>query len=124
MFHTTTIDSPVGTLRLIGGERGLRAILWGAEDASTIAHIDEGELVEGRTPLLDRAVLQLEEYFAGTRREFDLPLDPLGTPFQQSVWMVLRTIPYGTTITYGQQARQLVTPTRLELSVRQTARTR
>jgi methylated-DNA-[protein]-cysteine S-methyltransferase len=110
MFHTTTIDSPVGVLRIIAGDRGLRAILWGAEDAARIASIDEGELVEGRTPLLDRAVAQLEEYFAGTRREFDLPLDPFGTPFQQSAWMILRTIPYGKTISYGQQARQLGDP--------------
>ena len=110
MFHTITMDSPVGELRIIAGERGLRAILWGAEDAARIASIDEADLVEERTPLLDRAVAQLQEYFAGTRREFDLPLDPLGTPFQQSAWLVLRTIPYGKTISYGQQALQLGDP--------------
>jgi len=109
MFHTTTMDSPVGELRLIAGENGLRAILWGAEDAERIASIDD-ELVEGTTPVLDEAISQLEEYFAGTRREFDLPLDPAGTEFQQSAWMVLRTIPYGTTISYGQQAEQLGDP--------------
>jgi methylated-DNA-[protein]-cysteine S-methyltransferase len=110
MFHTVTMDSPVGELRIIAGERGLRAILWGAEDAARIASIDEADLVEERTPLLDRAVAQLQEYFAGTRREFDLALDPLGTPFQQSAWLVLRTIPYGKTISYGQQALQLGDP--------------
>jgi methylated-DNA-[protein]-cysteine S-methyltransferase len=110
MFHVTTIDSPVGELRIIAGDSGLRAILWGAEDVARIASIDEADLVEGRTPLLDKAVGQLGEYFAGTRRDFDLPLDPMGTPFQQSAWMVLRTIPYGRTISYGQQARQLGDP--------------
>jgi len=110
MSHTITIDSPVGTLRLIAGERGLRAILWGAEDVARIASIDEDDLIEGTTAVLDEAATQLEEYFAGTRREFDLPLDPLGTPFQQSAWMVLRTIPYGKTMSYGQQARQLGDP--------------
>ena len=109
MFHTTTMDSPVGELRLIAGENGLRAILWGAEDAERIPSIDD-ELVEGTTPVLDEAISQLEEYFAGTRREFDLPLDPAGTEFQQSAWMVLRTIPYGQTISYGQQAEQLGDP--------------
>jgi len=109
MFHTTTMDSPVGELRLIAGENGLRAILWGAEDAERIASIDD-ELVEGTTAVLDEAISQLEEYFAGTRREFDLPLDPAGTEFQQSAWMVLRTIPYGQTISYGQQAEQLGDP--------------
>jgi methylated-DNA-[protein]-cysteine S-methyltransferase len=110
MFNVTTIDTPVGELRIVGGPRGLRAILWGAEDVARIASIDEDDLHEGRTPLLDKAVEQLEEYFAGTRRDFDLPLDPLGTPFQQSAWMVLRSIPYGKTISYGQQARQLGDP--------------
>jgi methylated-DNA-[protein]-cysteine S-methyltransferase len=110
MFHTITMDSPVGPLRLIAGEQGLRAILWGAEDMARIASIDEADLMEGSTPVLDTTVVQLEEYFAGTRREFDLPLDPPGTPFQQSAWLVLRTIPYGKTITYGQQALQLGDP--------------
>jgi methylated-DNA-[protein]-cysteine S-methyltransferase len=110
MIHLTTIDSPVGELRILASDSGLRAILWGAEDAARIASIDEGDLVEGRTPLLDDTVVQLDEYFAGTRREFDLPLDPLGTPFQHSAWMVLRSIPYGTTISYGHQARQLGDP--------------
>ncbi|MEY2401084.1 MAG: methylated-DNA-[protein]-cysteine S-methyltransferase [Ilumatobacteraceae bacterium] len=110
MFHTITMSSPVGELRLIAGDRGLRAILWGAEDVARIVSIDAADLVEGSTPLLDQAVTQLKEYFAGTRREFDLPLDPLGTPFQQSAWMVLRTIPYGQTMSYGQQALQLGDP--------------
>ena len=110
MYQTVTMDTPVGELRLIAGERGLRAVLWGAEDVARIASIDEAELVDGSNAVLEQAVTQLEEYFAGTRREFDLPLDPQGTPFQQSVWMVLRTIPYGRTISYGQQAGQLGDP--------------
>ena len=110
MYQTVTMDTPVGELRLIAGERGLRAVLWGAEDVARIASIDEAELVDGSNAVLEQALTQLEEYFAGTRREFDLPLDPQGTPFQQSVWMVLRTIPYGRTISYGQQAGQLGDP--------------
>lgn len=57
--------------------------------------------------MLDRAERQLAEYFLGDRREFDLPLEPEGTEFQLSVWQVLRTIPYGETISYGEQARRL-----------------
>jgi methylated-DNA-[protein]-cysteine S-methyltransferase len=110
MLHTTTMSSPVGELRLIAGDKGLRAILWGAEDAQRIAVIDGDELVEGSTPVLEAAMVQLDEYFAGTRREFDLPLGPAGTTFQQSAWMVLRTIPYGMTISYGEQAQQLGDP--------------
>ena len=52
-------------------------------------------------------VAQLDEYFAGEREEFDLPLDPVGTDFQQSAWMALRTIPYGTTVSYGEQAARM-----------------
>ena len=110
MFHTIVMDSPVGELRLIAGDGGLRAVLWGAEDAARLASINEGDLVEGPNDVLDQAVAELEEYFAGTRREFDLPLDPVGTPFQQSAWMVLRSIPYGCTMSYGEQARRLGDP--------------
>jgi methylated-DNA-[protein]-cysteine S-methyltransferase len=110
MVHTITMDSPVGPLRLVASERGMRAILWGAEDVERVASINADELVEGTTPILEQAVSELEEYFDGTRREFDMPLDPVGTPFQQSAWMILRTIPYGQTISYGQQALQLGDP--------------
>ena len=104
------MTSPVGELRLVAGPRGLRAILWNAEDVARIASVNDGDLIEGRSDVLEQAVSQLDEYFAGTRRDFDLPLDPIGTPFQQSAWMVLRTIPYGRTISYGQQALQLGDP--------------
>jgi len=59
---------------------------------------------------LDQAQAQLAEYFAGTRRDFDLDLDPAGTAFQLRAWKALRTIPYGRTITYGEQAAQLGGP--------------
>ena len=59
MFHTITMGSPVGELRLIAGDNGLRAILWGAEDAERIASIDDEELVEGTTPVLDEAIPSL-----------------------------------------------------------------
>ena len=53
---------------------------------------------------------QLEEYFAGARRDFDLPLALRGTPFQLRVWAELRRIPYGTTLSYGELARRLGNP--------------
>ncbi len=110
MFHTIIMDSPVGELRLIAGDRGLRAVLWAAEDATRIASIDDAAMSAGRNAVLDQAEAQLEEYFAGTRRDFNLRLDPCGTPFQQSAWMVLRSIPYGCTMSYGEQARRLGDP--------------
>ncbi len=65
---------------------------------------------EVETPLLRRAAAQLAEYFDGGRRCFDLPLDPLGTPFQRTVWQALRTIPYGETQTYAQVAARIGQP--------------
>ena len=55
-------------------------------------------------------VLQLEEYFSGERRSFDLPLDPEGSDFEKQVWMELQQIPFGTTTTYGEIARKLGDP--------------
>ena len=73
----------------------------------------EGETVEG-TPseaaLLERLQTQLEEYAAGRRRAFDLPLNPAGTPFQRQVWRALLDIPYGETRTYGALAAAIGTP--------------
>lgn len=62
------------------------------------------------TPLLQEAEEQLNEYFAGVRREFDLPLAAKGTAFQQAVWAQLRRIPYGKVRTYGQLAAALGKP--------------
>lgn len=100
----TALDSPVGALTLAATDAGLRAVLW---------PIDGTRVPLGATtddpdhPVLVETSRQLEEYFAGDRTEFDLPLDPVGTPFQQSAWTALRTIPYGETITYGEQARRM-----------------
>lgn len=63
-----------------------------------------------QTPPLQEAEEQLTEYFAGVRREFDLPLAPKGTPFQQAVWAQLLQIPYGESCTYGQLAAALGKP--------------
>lgn len=63
-----------------------------------------------QTPLMQEAEEQLTEYFAGIRREFELPLAPRGAPFQQAVWEELLRIPYGETRTYGQIAAALGLP--------------
>ena len=59
---------------------------------------------------LREAQRQLEEYFAGERTEFSLPLESHGTDFQQRVWRALRAIPFGTTISYGELARRIGNP--------------
>lgn len=97
----TVMDSPVGELLLIASDRGLHALLW--------KEGREGEWLrklknDPEHPVLKNAVLQLSEYFAGQRRQFDLPLAPAGTEFQLKAWNALREIPYGQTSTYGEQA--------------------
>jgi methylated-DNA-[protein]-cysteine S-methyltransferase len=104
-LSSTAIDSPVGRLRLVASDAGLRAILW-PDDGPTRVRLDESVDDPGHA-VLAVAVVQLGEYFAGTRTEFDVPLDPVGTDFQRSVWAALRTIPFGTTVSYGEQAERL-----------------
>lgn len=62
------------------------------------------------TPLIKKAVQQLEEYFRGERKDFDLPLDLRGTPFQLAIWEALTTIPYGETRSYKEIAQQINNP--------------
>lgn len=96
-MKTRFMDSPIGGLRLYVDAGLLTRIDFDAEPV--------GERVED--PLLDEVERQLNEYFAGERREFDLPLAADGTEFQKKVWAYLRTIPYGQTVTYGQVAVDL-----------------
>lgn len=80
-------------------------------DGAAITAIQPGTPVSGEwCPLLDEAKRQLTEYAAGTRTSFSLPLAPTGTAFQQTVWAVLREIPYGETRTYGEIAAAIGKP--------------
>lgn len=104
----STFDSPVGVLRLIGSDAGLRAILWPAERDDRV-RFDE-DLVDGEHPILEETAAQLSSYIAGDRHDFELPLDPVGSDFQREVWMGLQKIPYGQTQTYGELAETLARP--------------
>jgi len=102
MNHFTYVDSPIGRLKLEADGRALTAL-----------HLRPaaGEGVEdAHAGPLPAAVRQLAEYFAGTRRAFDLPLAPRGTPFQESVWRALMEIPFGATASYGEIARRVAKP--------------
>jgi methylated-DNA-[protein]-cysteine S-methyltransferase len=97
------LDSPVGGLLLARDEAGLRSI-----------HFQHGRHPQQPAPAwrrddasFDDVVPQLEEYFAGTRRAFNLPLAPEGTTFQQRVWSAVLDIPYGQTISYGELAARI-----------------
>lgn len=100
----TTMGSPVGPLTIVASDQGVRAVLWPGDTG----RVPVGPVIDDDAhPVLTAAVEQLEEYFDGSREQFDLPLDPVGTPFQQQAWAALRTIPYGETVSYGEQAARL-----------------
>jgi methylated-DNA-[protein]-cysteine S-methyltransferase len=101
------LDTVVGTLLLARDGSGLRNISF-----------PEGRRAQRPDPCwreragaFDDIVLQLTEYFAGRRQQFDLPLAPQGTPFQQRVWRGLLEVPYGATISYAQLAARIRQPT-------------
>ena len=99
------MDSPVGALKLVAHDQALVAVMWDNEDHKRVRL---AELVEDRQhPMLHKVKQQLEEYFAGQRQQFDLPLDFQGTAFQQQVWQALLNIPYGETRSYKEIAVQL-----------------
>jgi methylated-DNA-[protein]-cysteine S-methyltransferase len=90
------VDTPIGTLGLVGSDAGLSRVLWSAKGLP-----DDGCAV------LDDAAAQLGAYFAGELIEFELPVDLDGTEFQRQCWLALASIPYGQTVSYGEQARRL-----------------
>jgi len=93
----TVVDTPIGPLGLAASDSALQSVTFNG-----------GRLrPEGRSPVLDEAARQLKAYFEGELVAFDLPLELHGTEFQRQCWRALSTIPYGQTVSYGEQARRL-----------------
>jgi methylated-DNA-[protein]-cysteine S-methyltransferase len=89
-----TVPTPLGPLILAEADGRITGLGWGASQRGT------------ETALLREARRQLLAYFAGRLREFDLPLAPAGSPFQQRVWQAMQRIPYGQTRSYGELAHE------------------
>lgn len=100
LLHLT--DLPIGTLTLTASDDALTGVEFGRIDYLSLEQVPNDLLLE--------AAHQISEYFAGKRREFDLPLAPEGTEFQRSVWSGLRDIPYGETRSYGELAAAIGNP--------------
>ncbi len=94
-------ETPIGLLQIVEDDSAITQIRLADNSFSREAE---------ETPLLLEAKRQLTEYFSGKRKNFDLPLAPKGTPFQQKVWTALQTIPYGETRSYQQIAEQIGSP--------------
>ena len=101
-WRTILRPAPGFVLSVVASEKGICQVSFG--------EAAPGPDAAGSNALLDKATLQLEEYFAGRRRSFDLPLDLRGTEFQLRVWNALLVIPYGETKTYADIARMVATP--------------
>ncbi len=101
------LDSPVGDLLITGDECGIRHISFPREQLPS-APDEKWQMADPQE--FSEAANQLASYFSGELTEFDLSLNPKGTPFQMSVWEALQTIPYGETISYGDQARRIGNP--------------
>jgi methylated-DNA-[protein]-cysteine S-methyltransferase len=97
-MNIATLDTDFGHLGIVEEEGVITQLLWDAKA--------QGE----RTPLLDDAITQLSAFFEGRRDEFDLPLKPKGTTFQQRVYQEMLAIPKGQVKTYGDIAKKLGVP--------------
>jgi O-6-methylguanine DNA methyltransferase len=119
-LHTTTIVSPIGRLFLVASSRGLVALEFDVRlpgqqsirpNPRLLREETNGFILEDSLQRMRPYVTELEEYFAGNRREFTFPLDLRGTTFQLACWRALRAIPYGETRSYADIARMVGKPT-------------
>ncbi|OJJ22446.1 cysteine methyltransferase [marine bacterium AO1-C] len=113
MENTTTYpyQSPIGKFTVVGDERGIQAIQFVDKQEQKVDETAVGNSIKDSWPSpVQQCFRQLDEYFAGKRLEFDVPLAPEATEFQQKVWDALLDIPWGRTLTYGNIAQQIGQP--------------
>lgn len=103
MINTFIYDLPIGKVGIKDNGHSITEVYF-------IKELEENEIELKETPLIKEAAKQLQEYFLGSRKAFELPLEPKGTPFQKSVWKALTRIPYGQTWSYKQVAEEVGSP--------------
>ena len=106
----TSIATPTGTMYIAASSQGIALIGWQKDGIDKVADKLKLKPVEKQTPLLAQCVKQLNEYFEGSRQSFSLPLHLKGTEHQLKAWAMLQEIPYGGTISYGEQAKRMGNP--------------
>lgn len=105
-MHYTKIQSPLGPLLLAANDHGLRFLSFAASKRAILLQPD---WTQDKKPFRE-TILQLQAYFHGELREFDLPLALEGSIFQLRVWQSLRAIPFGKTVSYGELAERIGQP--------------
>ena len=101
-LHRAQSETPLGWIEMACSERGLCAL--------RALDVAPSPMIPISHPILEKCAQQLDEYFRGERKTFDIPLDAGGTAWQNRVWTALHEIPFGTTATYGEVARTLGAP--------------
>jgi O-6-methylguanine DNA methyltransferase len=112
-MHWSMVEgTPLGTLWVVAGARGVRRVIFGEDGASEWAALQavHPELIRWDGGLAAQAIAQILEYLRGKRKTFTVPMDPEGTAFQQAVWRETLRIPYGQTISYAELARRIGRP--------------
>jgi len=109
IFSRGTLQAPFGKLTVVASDRGVRYITF-EEDAHPKSYVGMDVHDDASHPVVARTLTQLREYLAGERTSFDVPLDLQGTEFQVDAWYALATIPYGSTVSYAQQAASIGRP--------------
>jgi len=101
------MKSSVGRLFLVASAQGLQGIYWHKQNVKLVQKLDAKDAAQKN---ILKAVKQLDEYFAGKRKQFDVALDFTGTPFQNRVWKALAEIPFGQTVAYKDIAKRINNP--------------
>lgn len=101
ILYLSYYESPIGILQINATEENITQVLFVASKTTHHSRI---------TPILKQCEQQLDEYFGQERQEFELPIRPVGTPFQLSVWEELKKVPYGSTCSYQEIAKRIRNP--------------
>ncbi len=115
VINIERLDTPLGTMFACAADAGVCLLEFSDRkmletELKDIARLHNAEIIPGHNPHFDTLRQQLDEYFAGTRKSFTVPLFTPGTPFQQKVWELLQSVPFGATSTYKRQAHALHMP--------------
>jgi methylated-DNA-[protein]-cysteine S-methyltransferase len=110
MYNFEFVQSPMGPIKIVADEKAITQVFFCAKSDEAFTFYFRSNPEETGSTLTHEAAKQLKEYFAGSRKAFDLPLNPVGTKFQMQVWDSLKSIPYGEVLTYGELAAKIKKP--------------